>query len=115
MYTAMGFMPKNSVLLIDESSAALASRVGHGVAVSSFNEMNLNTRKQNSIVIYMSAMDWEITAGPVPDGSDAVAGSVSGKAHILPGTSSRCQSGCCATPRYGRNTLAEGGNLWIAQ
>ena len=60
MYTAMGFMPANSVLLIDESSAALASRVGHGVAVSSFNEMNLNTRKRNSIVIYMSAHDWEI-------------------------------------------------------
>ena len=72
MYTVMGFMPKNSVLLIDESSAALASRAGHRVAVSSFNEMNLNTRKQNSIVIYMSAMDWEIAAGPVPDGSDAV-------------------------------------------
>ena len=60
MYTAMGFMPANSVLLIDESSAALASRVGHGVAVSSFNEMNLNTRKRNSIVVYMSAQDWEI-------------------------------------------------------
>ena len=29
MYTAIGFMPKNSVLLIDESSAALSSRVGH--------------------------------------------------------------------------------------
>ena len=41
MYTAMGFMPKNSVLLIDESSAHLASRVGHGVAISSFSEMNL--------------------------------------------------------------------------
>ena len=60
MYTAMGFMPKNSVLLIDESSAAPASRVGHGVAVSSFSEMNLNTRKQNSIVVCMSAQDWEI-------------------------------------------------------
>ena len=34
MYTAMGFMPKFSVLLIDESSAALASRVAHGVSVS---------------------------------------------------------------------------------
>ena len=60
MYTAMGFMPANSILLIDESSAALASRVGHGVAVSSFNEMNLNTRKRNCVVIYMSAHDWEI-------------------------------------------------------
>ena len=60
MYTAMGFMPANSVLLVDESSAALASRVGHGVAVSSFTEMNLNTRKRNCIVAYMSAQDWEI-------------------------------------------------------
>ena len=60
MYTAMGFMPANSVLLIDESSAALASRVGHGVAVSSFVEMNLNTRKRNCVVVYMTAQDWEI-------------------------------------------------------
>ena len=60
IYTAMGFMPANSILLIDESSAALASRVGHGVAVSSFNEMNLNTRKRNCVVVYMSAHDWEI-------------------------------------------------------
>ena len=45
MYTAMGFMPANSVLLIDESSAALASRVGHGVSVSSFVEMNLRCRR----------------------------------------------------------------------
>ena len=62
MYTAMGFMPANSVLLIDESSAALASRVGHGVSVSSFVEMNLNTRKRNCMVVYMSAQDWEISA-----------------------------------------------------
>ena len=59
----MGFMPANSVLLIDESSAALASRVGHGVSVSSFVEMNLkNTRKRNCVVVYMSAQDWEISA-----------------------------------------------------
>ena len=62
LYTAMGFMPANSVLLIDESSAALASRVGHGVSVSSFVEMSLNTRKRNCVVVYMSAMDWEISA-----------------------------------------------------
>ena len=60
MYTAIGFMPKNSVLLIDESSAALSSRVGHGIAVSSFGEMNLNVRKQNCIVLYVSAQDWQI-------------------------------------------------------
>ena len=62
MYTAMGFMPKHSVLLIDEGSAALSSRVGHGVSVSTFSEMNLNTRKQNCIVIYMTAHDWEMAA-----------------------------------------------------
>ena len=28
MYTALGFMPKNSILLIDESSAFLSSRMG---------------------------------------------------------------------------------------
>ena len=62
MYTAMGFMPANAILLIDEGSAALASRVGHGVAVSSFNEMNLNSRKRNCQVVYMSAQDWEIAS-----------------------------------------------------
>ena len=51
MYTA---------LLFDESSAHLSSRVGHGVAVSSFAESNLNTRKKNCIMVYMSAHDWEI-------------------------------------------------------
>ena len=62
MYTAMGRMPKHAVLLIDESSAALASRVGHGVAISTFSEMNLNTRKKNCLVIYMTAHDWELAA-----------------------------------------------------
>ena len=60
MYTALLFVPKNSVLLFDESSAHLSSRVGHGVAVSSFAESNLNTRKKNCIMAYMSAHDWEI-------------------------------------------------------
>ena len=60
MYTAMGFMPKFSVLLIDEGSAALASRVAHGVSVATFSEMNLNTRKNGCFVIYMTAHDWEM-------------------------------------------------------
>ncbi len=60
MYTALGFMPKASVLLIDESSAALASRMGHSIAVTSSTEMNPNVRKQNGIVVYMSAQDWQI-------------------------------------------------------
>ena len=60
IYTAMGFMPTSSTLAIDESSGALAGVVGHNVAVSSFNQMNLNTRKKNCQVIYISAHDWEI-------------------------------------------------------
>lgn len=62
LYTALGFMPSASLLLVDESSAALSSRVGHGVAVATFAEMNLNTRKRNGIIVYMSAQDWEIAA-----------------------------------------------------
>ena len=62
MYTAMGMMPKNSVLLIDEGSAALSSRMGGGVAVSTFAEMNLNTRKQNCKVVYMTAKDYDIAS-----------------------------------------------------
>ena len=50
-------MPANSVLLIDESSAALASRVGHGVSVSSFVEMNLKNTASHCVVVYMSAQD----------------------------------------------------------
>ena len=50
MYTAMGFMPKNSLLLIDEGSAHLSSRLGSGVAITSFSEMKLNSRKANAQV-----------------------------------------------------------------
>ena len=32
------------------------------MSVSTFSEMNLNTRKQNCIVIYMTAHDWEMAA-----------------------------------------------------
>ena len=60
MYTAMAHMPANSVLLIDEASAHLDSLLGHTVAVSSFSQMNLNVRKKNCKVIYMSAQDRHI-------------------------------------------------------
>ena len=60
MYTALGRVPKHSFLLIDEGSAHLSSKMGGGVAVSTFSDMSLNTRKQNAFVIYMSAQDWEI-------------------------------------------------------
>ena len=62
MYTAMGFMPKCSVLPIDESAASLSSRLGHGVAISTFNEMSLNTRKQNAQVMLCGARDWDVAA-----------------------------------------------------
>ena len=57
LYTSMGFMPTCAVLIVDEASAALASRMGHSVAVSTFVEMNLNIRVRNCIVIYISAQD----------------------------------------------------------
>ena len=60
MYTALGLAPKHSVFLIDESSAALSSRMGGGVAVASWAEMCLNSRKVSAKVLYMSAQDWEI-------------------------------------------------------
>lgn len=62
MYTAMGFMPANSTFMVGEASGVLASRVAHGVAVYTFNEMNLNTRKKGCVVIYDSAHDWEVPA-----------------------------------------------------
>ena len=61
-YTAKNRMPKASIEVWDEASAYLASRVGHGVAVSAFSEGNLNSRKQNTKVVYMSAQDWGIAA-----------------------------------------------------
>ena len=60
VHTAMGFMPSNAVLLRDEASATMASRLGHGVAVATAGEMNLNTRKKNCKVFYMSAKDRKI-------------------------------------------------------
>lgn len=62
LYTALASMPKNSVFLVDEGSAALSGRMGHGVAVSTFVEMNLNSRKKNVMLIYMTAQDWELAA-----------------------------------------------------
>ena len=62
MYTAMGFMPKCSVLPIDESAASLSSRLGHGVAISTFIEMSLNTRKKNAQVALCGARDWDVAA-----------------------------------------------------
>ena len=60
IYTAMAFTPKGSVIIIDESSAALSSRLGHSVAVTTMSEINVNIRKQASVVFYVSAQDWMI-------------------------------------------------------
>ena len=62
LYTAMGFCPKCSVFPIDESAASLSSRLGHGVAISTFNEMGLNTRKQNAQSMLCGAQDWNVAA-----------------------------------------------------
>ena len=62
LYTALGSMPKNAVLLVDEGSAALSGRMGHGVSVATFVEMNLNSRKKNVQLFYMTAQDWELAA-----------------------------------------------------
>ena len=95
MFTAMGFMPKFALLVIDEASGALSSRMGGGVVVSTFNEMNLNSRKRGAKVFYMSAQDWEIAASirrnckevwmPVKeDDIDTSAITASGNGRILP-------------------------------
>ena len=57
LYTAMGRIPKNSVLLVDESSASLSGSMGAGVAVQMWGEFGLNLRKQNCVVVYMTAKD----------------------------------------------------------
>ena len=62
VYTAKGKMPKASVELVDEASAFLASRLGHGLAVETYGEDNLNTRKQLCKTFYMSAQDRKIAA-----------------------------------------------------
>ena len=94
MYTALGLMPKHSSLLIDESSAALSSKMGGGVAVSSFAEMNLNSRKQNARVYYMSAQDYEIAPAirretrevwmPVPKDKLTIVADYYGMKHLAP-------------------------------
>ena len=62
LYTALGSMPKNAFLLVDEGSAALSGRMGHGVSVATFTEMNLNSRKKNVYLMYATAQDWELAA-----------------------------------------------------
>ena len=95
MYTAMGFMPKHSVMIIDEASAALSSRMGPHVAVSAFADHNLNIRKKNIKVVYCSAQDYNIASSvrvdckevwmPVPPDDISVEDQgASGSARIAP-------------------------------
>ena len=60
MDAALGLMPKHAVLLIDESSAALSSRMGAGVAASSCGEMTTTAGSGTAKVFSMFAQDWEI-------------------------------------------------------
>ena len=62
LYTSMGRVPKGSVLIVDESSAALASRLGGSTALGTWSEMSLNIRKQACLTIFMSAQDWAISS-----------------------------------------------------
>ena len=55
-----GVHPEGSVIIIDESSAAPSSRLGHSVAVTTMSEINLIFRKQASVVFYVSAQNWMI-------------------------------------------------------
>ena len=85
MYTAIGFMPKHSIIAIDESSVHLPNLLTNAVAVDSWVGMTLNTRKQDCLIMYMSAYDWAISSGirreckevwlPVPKDEIEIAGS----------------------------------------
>ena len=60
MGPALALMPKHTVLPIDESSAALSSRMGDGVAASSCGEMTTTAGSGTAKVFSLSAQDWEI-------------------------------------------------------
>ena len=60
MDAALGRMAKHAVLLIDESSAALSSRMGAGVAASSCGEMTTTAGSGTAKVFSMFAQDWGI-------------------------------------------------------
>ena len=60
MDAALGLMPKHAVLLIDESSAALSSRMGPGAAASSCGEMTTTAGSGTAKVFSLSAQDWEL-------------------------------------------------------
>ena len=55
MDSALGLMPEHAVLPIDESSAALSSRMGAGVAASSCGEMTSTTSSGTAKVFSLSA------------------------------------------------------------
>ena len=59
MDAALCRMPKHAVLLIDESSAALSSRMGAGAAASSCGEMTTTASSETAKVFSLSAQDWE--------------------------------------------------------
>ena len=59
MDAALGLTPKHAVLLIDESSAALSSRMGAGVAASSLGRWTTTASSGTAKVFSLSAQDWE--------------------------------------------------------
>jgi len=63
LYTAMPLMPAGSTFVVDESSSYLSGRMAMTVAVNSFEQSNLNTRKKDCEVIYPTAHDWGVAPG----------------------------------------------------
>ena len=57
LYTAIGVLPKASILMIDEASASFNSRLSVGVGISTMAESILNTRKQLVRTYQMTAQD----------------------------------------------------------
>ena len=60
MDAARGLTPKHAVLLIDESNAALSSRMGAGGAASSLGRWTITAGSGTAKVFSLSAQDWEI-------------------------------------------------------
>ena len=61
LFTSMGRLPYNAVLLIDEGHAALAGRLSMSTAVGTFMVLSANIRKLNCQMIIMSAQDRNVS------------------------------------------------------
>ena len=62
VFTAMGMMPYNSQLVVDEAHSWLASRLSGATSVSMFLEVSANIRKSNVRLFIMTAQDRQVAA-----------------------------------------------------